>query len=452
MPFVGSSVLLAAEKKSWSASWTEVRSKVKERTIDLKITTDVNATGGAICNYGSIIGVPTNEHTNKENATVPTGTTTNDNPMGNIPDGTDKVDITAVADVISHGDILSSSDNSDRSLNDKGKDNKDSSGVSNNSGDYNTKTEKPPFYVSVGKTTTIQRPIPTKGSLRGRRRKVDLDMYLREHPEEMTSNPVVQRYSDPGHAVPSVEIDTQQSMFNPYNFVGHSQPFIHIDLSNYLGDARSAVSRSYRSRANSCTGNGPSSNLGINRPSSNSLTNNNDDHNSGDSLVHTNSGSQGSFLYYYYPFPYPTFYTLPLTPSASVNDNDIANGNHNDFGVRNSNRYGYENSAQSGISRVNTICSQTRRQPQRRVNSIKNQLEYYFSPQNLLRDGHLQSLMDPTNGGVLLEDLVQFRRMRFMSGYSIEFLVEAFKSDPIPSLELIGNDTMIRLKNWRNWV
>ena len=43
---------------------------------------------------------------------------------------------------------------------------------------------------------------------------------------------------------------------------------------------------------------------------------------------------------------------------------------------------------------------------------IINQVHYYFSPENLLRDDYLRSQMDPREGWLGIELLAKFNRLR----------------------------------------
>ena len=88
-----------------------------------------------------------------------------------------------------------------------------------------------------------------------------------------------------------------------------------------------------------------------------------------------------------------------------------------------------------------------------RIQEIKNQVLYYFSPENLNTDDYLKSLIDRTTGGVLLTELIKFKRLNIMTnnGRDIIILQNIIKYECFPELELIqmNQGIGVRSKYWR---
>ncbi|RCK64750.1 hypothetical protein Cantr_00366 [Candida viswanathii] len=85
--------------------------------------------------------------------------------------------------------------------------------------------------------------------------------------------------------------------------------------------------------------------------------------------------------------------------------------------------------------------------------SIKRQIEYYFSTENLCKDTYLRSLFNKNDGSIKLEQLLEFNRMKILTknGKYTNLLLESIEE--IPVLEMVHNDrTSFRLKNWQTWV
>lgn len=79
--------------------------------------------------------------------------------------------------------------------------------------------------------------------------------------------------------------------------------------------------------------------------------------------------------------------------------------------------------------------------------SIKNQIEYYFSDQNLKSDQYLISLMD-ANGWVPLSTIADFKRVKSMST-DIPFIVDSLQSSS--TLE-VQDDKVRRREEWSKWI
>lgn len=91
-----------------------------------------------------------------------------------------------------------------------------------------------------------------------------------------------------------------------------------------------------------------------------------------------------------------------------------------------------------------------------RIHEIKGQVLYYFSPENLNTDSYLKSLIDHRSGGVLLSELIKFKRLNSMTnnGRDIAIVQDIITYECFPELEIILMDTGVgvRSKYWRNWV
>lgn len=89
-----------------------------------------------------------------------------------------------------------------------------------------------------------------------------------------------------------------------------------------------------------------------------------------------------------------------------------------------------------------------------RIQEIKNQVLYYFSPENINTDEYLKSLIDNTTGGVLLTELIKFKRLNMMTnnGRDIIILQNIIKYECFPELELIqmNEGIGVRSKYWIN--
>lgn len=88
-----------------------------------------------------------------------------------------------------------------------------------------------------------------------------------------------------------------------------------------------------------------------------------------------------------------------------------------------------------------------------RIYEIKNQVLYYFSPQNMNTDDYLKSLIDHKTGGVLLTELIKFKRLNSMTnnGRDIIILQNIIKYECFPQLEIIQMEkgVGVRSKHWR---
>lgn len=88
-----------------------------------------------------------------------------------------------------------------------------------------------------------------------------------------------------------------------------------------------------------------------------------------------------------------------------------------------------------------------------RIQEIKKQVLYYFSPENLNTDDYLKSLIDHTSGGVLLTELIKFKRLNIMTnnGRDIIILQKIIQYECFPELELIqmNHGIGVRSKYWK---
>lgn len=84
--------------------------------------------------------------------------------------------------------------------------------------------------------------------------------------------------------------------------------------------------------------------------------------------------------------------------------------------------------------------------------SIKKQLHYYFSTENLCKDTYLRSLFDKSDGKLRVKSLIEFNRLKKLThdGKYVELVIEAGKE--LPFLEVLDGNEFIRLKTWEKWV
>ncbi|KAI5968139.1 LARP4 [Candida margitis] len=84
--------------------------------------------------------------------------------------------------------------------------------------------------------------------------------------------------------------------------------------------------------------------------------------------------------------------------------------------------------------------------------SIKKQLQYYFSTENLCKDTYLRSLFDKTDGKLRVAKLVEFNRLKVLThdGKYLEVVLEAARE--LPNLDILEGNEFIRLKTWKKWV
>ncbi|KAI5952912.1 LARP4 [Candida jiufengensis] len=84
--------------------------------------------------------------------------------------------------------------------------------------------------------------------------------------------------------------------------------------------------------------------------------------------------------------------------------------------------------------------------------TIKKQLEYYFSTENLCKDTYLRSLFDLKDGKIELLKLLKFKRLQILTsnGKYNYLIIEVINE--IEILELLDNNKFLRLKNWQNWI
>lgn len=84
--------------------------------------------------------------------------------------------------------------------------------------------------------------------------------------------------------------------------------------------------------------------------------------------------------------------------------------------------------------------------------SIKKQLQYYFSTENLCKDTYLRSLFDKSDGKLRVKSLIEFNRLKVLThdGKYAELVVEAARE--LAFLETLEGNEYIRLKTWEKWV
>ncbi|KAG5422353.1 LARP4 [Candida metapsilosis] len=84
--------------------------------------------------------------------------------------------------------------------------------------------------------------------------------------------------------------------------------------------------------------------------------------------------------------------------------------------------------------------------------SIKKQLQYYFSTENLCKDTYLRSLFDKNDGKLRVKSLIEFNRLKVLThdGKYAELVVEAARE--LAFLETLEGNEFIRLKTWKKWV
>ncbi|KAI5961585.1 LARP4 [Candida pseudojiufengensis] len=84
--------------------------------------------------------------------------------------------------------------------------------------------------------------------------------------------------------------------------------------------------------------------------------------------------------------------------------------------------------------------------------TIKKQIEYYFSTENLCKDTYLRSLIDLKDGKIEISNLLKFKRLLILSsnGKYNNLIIEVINE--IENLELVDDNQFVRLKNWKLWV
>lgn len=86
---------------------------------------------------------------------------------------------------------------------------------------------------------------------------------------------------------------------------------------------------------------------------------------------------------------------------------------------------------------------------------VENQLAYYFSRDNLLKDVHLRSMFDRKDGTVALAELLKFAKLKSLLGEDIELLVQiARKCTFVELIEDLANveKCRVRTHDWLFWV
>lgn len=86
------------------------------------------------------------------------------------------------------------------------------------------------------------------------------------------------------------------------------------------------------------------------------------------------------------------------------------------------------------------------------MKALKNQVEYYFSDENLYKDEYLKRQMD-AQGFVAFEIIANFKRMLGMTGGDINFMRAAALAEP--SVEYVigdGREYIRRRGDWQQWV
>lgn len=86
-----------------------------------------------------------------------------------------------------------------------------------------------------------------------------------------------------------------------------------------------------------------------------------------------------------------------------------------------------------------------------RFQRIKIQLEYYFSISNLCKDMYLRRLIGHSSGGIKLDELIRFKRLKILN-CNVDLLILVIRKNQDLNLELINDDTEVRIENWKQWV
>lgn len=82
---------------------------------------------------------------------------------------------------------------------------------------------------------------------------------------------------------------------------------------------------------------------------------------------------------------------------------------------------------------------------------VCEQILYYFSAGNLVKDMFLRRLFDRSNGSVPLTRVVRFRKLYALIGDDVEMLRTIIEEDCAGKLELVGPDC-VRCVNWEYWM
>lgn len=86
---------------------------------------------------------------------------------------------------------------------------------------------------------------------------------------------------------------------------------------------------------------------------------------------------------------------------------------------------------------------------------VHKQLAYYFSKNNLIKDVYLRSLFDDHDGGVLLSELIKFKRLENLLASNVRLLHQMVKCCEF--LELVDpfaapEDARVRVQGWKMWL
>lgn len=102
---------------------------------------------------------------------------------------------------------------------------------------------------------------------------------------------------------------------------------------------------------------------------------------------------------------------------------------------------------------VNLPPPQVNKKPLSTLDKIKNQIEYYFSVSNLCKDIYLRNLINKKTGGIKLQDLIKFKRLKILTGSNTNILIEAIqKYQTDLHVQLINDNKEIRIEKWKQWI
>ncbi|KAG7192809.1 uncharacterized protein KQ657_001264 [Scheffersomyces spartinae] len=102
---------------------------------------------------------------------------------------------------------------------------------------------------------------------------------------------------------------------------------------------------------------------------------------------------------------------------------------------------------EAGMKQHNTAAP-TRRE------TIKKQLKYYFSIENLCKDIYLRQQFNHKTGGIKIDTLLNFNKIKCIIGNDKRLLISIIRDQCSEFLELIDDvgDQEVRIYNWQPWV
>lgn len=83
--------------------------------------------------------------------------------------------------------------------------------------------------------------------------------------------------------------------------------------------------------------------------------------------------------------------------------------------------------------------------------TVKKQLKYYFSVENLCKDIYLRQQFNPKTGGVKIDTILTFNKIKCILGKDKHTLVHIIRNHCSKFLELVNNDSEVRINNWKTW-